>query len=362
MLGIDERALRVVWTVFLFSLLLAVVWLTRDTLMIFALAIFFAYMLTPIVGLVERLIPKRRNLALAVVYCLLVGLIVFIGFQLVPAIGSQANSLATRLPHLLTSDKIASLPMPGFLRPYQAQVVAALSAQIGTVQSHVLPVLQQAGTRILTGLGALLPAILIPILAFFFLKDGENISISLIGAVEDGHDRTLMQQVLEDVHVVLKSYIRALVLLSIAAFVVWVVFLTVMRYPYELLLAGCAAVGEFIPVIGPLAALAVMVIACAVTGSGGILWLIVFWGLYRMFADYVLNPYLMSSGVELHPLLVLLGVLAGERLGGVPGMFFSIPVIAILRVIFINLRKTYSHRRFSPGAPIPRTVAITPGP
>jgi predicted PurR-regulated permease PerM len=67
-----------------------------------------------------------------------------------------------------------------------------------------------------------------------------------------------------------------------------------------------------------------------------------------MFADYVLNPYLMSSGIELHPLLVLLAVLAGETLAGVPGMFFSIPVIAILRVIYLNLRRLYTQRRLLP--------------
>jgi predicted PurR-regulated permease PerM len=67
----------------------------------------------------------------------------------------------------------------------------------------------------------------------------------------------------------------------------------------------------------------------------------VFWGCYRVFQDYVLNPYLMSSRVELHPLLVLFGVLAGNSIGGVPGMFFSIPVIAILKVIYARLRMAY---------------------
>jgi predicted PurR-regulated permease PerM len=54
----------------------------------------------------------------------------------------------------------------------------------------------------------------------------------------------------------------------------------------------------------------------------------------------VLQPYLMSSGVEVHPLLIIFGVLAGEQVGGVPGMFLSIPVIATLRVVFMRLRKT----------------------
>jgi predicted PurR-regulated permease PerM len=57
----------------------------------------------------------------------------------------------------------------------------------------------------------------------------------------------------------------------------------------------------------------------------------------------------MSSGIELHPLLVLFGVLAGDSIAGIPGMFFSVPVIAILRVIYTNLRRAYIHRQFSDG-------------
>ncbi len=71
MMGIDRRALRVAWTVFLFGLTLTVVWFIRSTIAVFAAAVFFAYILSPVVGLVERFIKRRRGLALAIVYCLL---------------------------------------------------------------------------------------------------------------------------------------------------------------------------------------------------------------------------------------------------------------------------------------------------
>jgi predicted PurR-regulated permease PerM len=344
MLGIDERALKVVWTIFLFGLFLAIVYFIRDTLLIFALAIFFAYMLWPVVGLVERLIPKRRNYALAVVYVSLIGLFVLIGFELLPKIAGQAISLATRFPSLISGNKLASIPL-GFLNPVREQIVDFATREAATLESKVVPFIQEAGAKILTGIGALLTAILIPILAFFFLKDGEQIRINLIGVVEDGHDRSMLEQILDDVHLLLKNYIRALVLMSVASFVCWVLFLSIMGYHYELLLAALAGVLEFIPVIGPAAAGIVMLVVCA--GSGGILWILIFWGCYRVFADYILSPYLMSAGVELHPLLVLFGVLAGESVAGIPGMFFSIPAIAILRVLYVNLRKAYTHRQLA---------------
>jgi predicted PurR-regulated permease PerM len=96
---------------------------------------------------------------------------------------------------------------------------------------------------------------------------------------------------------------------------------------------------EFIPVIGPISATVIVLIVAAVSESGGLVWIIVFWIAFRLFQDYVLNPFLMSSGVEVHPLLVLFGILAGERIGGIPGMFFAVPVIAIFKAILNQARR-----------------------
>jgi predicted PurR-regulated permease PerM len=348
MLGMDERALRVVWTVFLFGLLLAFIYFIRETLLIFALSIFFAYMLSPIVGLVERYVARRRTLALTVVYVLLIGALVGIGFAVVPRIGEEATTLLTSLPGMINGAQISKFPIPHFLDPMRDQIIAIAKREAATLESSLVPFLQQAGTKILTGLGYLLPAILVPILAFFFLKDARDIRANLIGAVESREDRRTVKLIIDDVHAALRSYIKALVLLAIASFCAWAIFLSAMRYPYELLLAGLAGVLEFIPVFGPALALAIIAVVVLVTGSGSVLWILIFFACYRVFQDYILNPYLMSAGVELHPLMVLFGVLAGERLAGVPGMFFSIPAIAILKVVYGHLNGTREKKGLAP--------------
>jgi predicted PurR-regulated permease PerM len=348
MLGIDERALRIVWTIFLFALLLALIYYIRDTILIFAGAIFLAYMLSPIVSLVERFIPRRRAIALAIVYCMLIGLLVLLGFQLIPVAVAQATSLLTHLPSLVSGGGLAKLTLPHWLEPIRAQVIAAMDQEATTLQAKAVPFLQQASTKILSGLGDLLPVILVPILAFFFLKDARTIRNSLLATAEDGHERDTLANILQDIHQVLRSYMRALVMLAIAAFIAWSVFLSLMHYPYELLLAGIAAILEFIPVVGPAVALVIMALVVLVTGSGGLIWILIFWAAFRIFQDYVLNPYLMSAGIEMHPLLVLFGVLAGEKIGGIAGMFFSVPVLAILRVIYDRLKETHARRQLTP--------------
>jgi len=67
--------------------------------------------------------------------------------------------------------------------------------------------------------------------------------------------------------------------------------------------------------------------------------IVVFVGLYRLFQDYVLNPYLMSGGVAVPPLMVLFGLLAGEEIGGVVGIFLSIPTLAAARIAILRIRE-----------------------
>ncbi len=62
--------------------------------------------------------------------------------------------------------------------------------------------------------------------------------------------------------------------------------------------------------------------------------MIVYLGIYRMFQDYVLSPHLMSQGVELHPLLIIFGVFAGGEIGGIAGVFLSVPVLALIRLLY----------------------------
>jgi predicted PurR-regulated permease PerM len=347
MLGIDRRAFRVTWTVCLFCLLLLIAYWIRATLMVFAAAIFLAYMLAPIVWLLERFVQKRRTLALGLVYVLLIGALVGLGFALIPRVAAEATSLATRLPALLASGKFATLPLPNWAEPAREQVMEAMRREATNLQSSVVPFIQKLSTEILSGVGYLLPVILVPILTFFFLKDAREIRSTLL-SVFDGRQRTTAELILNDIHVVIRNYTRTLVILAVASFAAWAIFLSLMGEQYELLLAGAAGVLEFLPVVGPAAALVIILLVCGIAGTGGLLWILAFWALYRVFQDYVLNPYLMSSGVEIHPLLVLFGVLAGEKIGGIPGMFFSVPVLAIGKVVLVHLRAASAAKQFAP--------------
>jgi len=131
---------------------------------------------------------------------------------------------------------------------------------------------------------------------------------------------------------------RALFLLSAAAFATYAIFFSVMRMPYAILLAAAGGLLEFIPMLGPVTAVALILIVASLAGVS-LLPIIVFVVLFRVVQDYVVSPHLMGRGVQLHPLLVLFGVFAGAEIAGIAGTFLSVPVLAMVRIVYLRIRK-----------------------
>ena len=345
MLGIDRRVLQTTWTVFLFLFGLAAIYEIRTTLVLFALALFLANLLSPVVERVHWLIPPSgsRGPAAAVVYLVLIGIFVSLAIPIGTKIAEEAASLANRLPSEIQQDPLNQVHLPAWLEPQRPRLAELARDRMEQLGRNVVPMLSNASEEILSGVGSILKLILIPILSFYILKDGLNIRRALASSLE-AEPRRLVDGILMDLHLLLARYMRALLLLALATFVLYLAFLSAVSVPYALLLAGLSAALEIIPVVGPLAGASVILLVGALNGYPHLFWVFFFLCFYRIFQDYVLSPFLMSSGVEVHPVLVLLGVLAGEQLGGVPGMFFSVPLIAALRVILARVRK-HSHQQ-----------------
>jgi predicted PurR-regulated permease PerM len=347
MLGIDPRAARAAWTVFLIALVVATAYTIRVTLVVFMIALLFAYLLTPVVELVQRFTPKRISpqIALVIVYLALIGVIVALTFTVGSRIVEEAGNLETRLPDLLKNRAwINHIPLPGWLEPVRARMDQTLQTELDNGGQDILPYVRSLGGQLISGAKYLVYVVLVPILAFFFLKDGQLMREQFVAGMAEGKQRLVLEEILEDINRLLGEYIRALVLLAVSSFICYSIFFGVTGAPYAVLLACVAAIGEFLPVVGPAAAGAIALLVTGLAGYNHLLAFTIFWIIFRMFQDYVVSPYLMGKGVELSPVLVLFGVLAGERIAGVTGMFFSVPVIATLRVLFVRSQRTRRRR------------------
>jgi predicted PurR-regulated permease PerM len=339
----DARTARVLVTVLLFALGLGFLYAARQTLIAFLFAIFFAYLMSPLVSHLEKLL-RGRGRAIAVIYLLLLGLLTLLFVAMGPRIGREGARLVKSLPAMsqLSSGEIAeqlgqqhgwNLRAVNLVRDYLVSHSDQIENAAQTVGLHVAGVAQQAWLLVI-----------VPLLSIFFLKDGRAFSEDLLGAVQSRPQRELLKGVLSDLNEMLAHFIRAQLTLMTLTFIAYATVLGIMRMPYALVLATAGAMVEFIPALGPLVAAVAIVGVALLMGYPHWLALVIFLVIWRVIQDYVSSPRIMGHSLELHPLAAIFGVMAGAEVAGILGIFLSIPVMASLRIVFRRWR-LYGEKR-----------------
>ena len=342
MLGIDYKAARITWTAALVLLSICLVYLLRRTVFVFVVALLFAYLLYPFMNLVDRHLPsKTRTPALAVTFILVIGLLAGFVVTVGSTVAGEAASLAAQAPALL--DKMRQTPAPGAVVPVRDEVLNWMIGQLRAHYNEIATLAPRVAVSVISASRNLIYVVLIPILSFFLLRDGRSILSGLIEIIEPHYETA--RDTFDDVHTLLLLYMRALLFLCCVTFVTFSIFLSAIGVPYAMLLASMAFALEFIPLIGPLSAAVIILLVSLVAGYGHVVWVLVFLLAFRLIQDYVLSPMLMSKGVELHPLMIILGVLAGGEIGGVAGIFLSVPVLALIRLLYHRFMKLQAVRR-----------------
>ncbi len=298
MLGFEIRAARYTWTAVCVLLLVGLVYLIRQTLAIFVIALLFAYLLWPLVKFLDRRLPGRpRVLALTIVYLALVGILLVVGITIGARAVQQANALAARLPELLTKYNAppeAVNPPPG---PFtKAAIMTKVREQLAHHSKDILSLLPAVALGIVKRAGNLVFIVLVPILSFFFLKDGREIRDGVLGYLAKGSGRDAVERIAVDLHLLLAQYMRALVLLGMITFAAYSAFFTILGVPYGILLAAVDFPLEFIPMVGPLMGAGIVLLVAGISGSSHLLAIFIFLIAFRLFQDYVVSPRLLSSG------------------------------------------------------------------
>jgi predicted PurR-regulated permease PerM len=344
----DEKTARILSTILIFAVFLAFLRGARDTLTLFLFAVLFAYFLAPLVGILEK--PLRgRGTAILLVYLGLAAVLVVVGVIAGPKIGDEARQFGSNLPSL--SGNLAS-----------GQLVAALGQHFhwgqGLIQqvqifltSHRDDILQYGkafGARLAKPAQKLWWLILIPILSVFFLKQGEAIAAGAVELGRSREERKTIQGLLQDVNIMLGTYIRAQMILASLTLVSYTLVLSIMRVPYSFVLGPAAGFLEFVPVVGPAIAAVSVLLISVLAGYSHAIWLIVFFAVWRLLQDYVTAPHVMGQSLEINPLMQIFAVLAGAEIAGVVGALISVPLVATLRIVW---------RRISSRRPEPSPVS-----
>ena len=331
--------------IFIITAVAAVMWalyMLQGVLVLLVLSIFFAYLIAPLVEFFrrpfrirerERLMP--RVAAIAVVYILLFGTLGLTVYLLLPQIGDQFTELGRQAPGYYKgiSERVQSLNqlyerLPGPARNYAKETIGQT---ITTLGDYIQATVAAGATFTLTHAPWL---VLIPILAFFLLKDADSFRRSALLMLPRGRLRWRGDEFFQDVNSTLAAYIRAQLIACLLIGVVCTIGFYVLGVPYALVLGIVAGVFEFIPLAGPLAVGILAVTVAGFHSPGTAVGCALFLLVLRIVHDYVTYPRIIGSGIHLHPLAVIISILCGAELAGVAGIFLAIPLIAIVSVSY----------------------------
>jgi predicted PurR-regulated permease PerM len=304
------------------------------------MTMFFAYLIAPLVELAQRPIriagtERRlsRALAIGAVYLVIMGGLGAGAAILLPHVTQQIDEAVSQAP---VYGRALQLWEQRWTRYYKrsnlpAEVRNSIDRSVLGASDTAIEY-ARASLVALVGVLSYLPwLLLIPILAFFFLKDADSFRRTALKALPH-RLRLRGHRLFEELSTTLAAYIRAQLLACVLIGSICGVGFAVLGMPYPLLLGVLAGVLEFIPLVGPLLVAVGTATIAALQAPILALWVSGFLAVLRVVEDYVIYPRLIGRGLHLHPLAVVVAVLAGLELGGVAGIFLAVPAVALVSV------------------------------
>ncbi len=321
----------------------AAVWVAHRLgriVLVLVLAMFFAYVIAPIVEILEHPIAFRgrarrfpRAVAISVVYLALAAALTAGAALIWPSASAQIDEAIGSAPKYTESFRTwergwsryyERLRIPLELRHSIDESVVGAGDAFGAFASGSLLAL----------LGALsdLPWLaLVPVLAFLMLKDATTIRRTLLTALPHriqlrGH------RLFEALNATLSAFVRAQLIACVIVGTLSGIGFALLGNPYAVLLGVVAAIFEVVPLVGPLVVAIAGVVIAALHDPMVAVWTAVFLTVLRVVEDYVIYPRLIGRDIHLHPLVVILAVLAGAELDGIAGVFIAVPLVALTTV------------------------------
>lgn len=325
----------IAWTIGMILLAMALVWIVyqaSNAIVLVYVSVLLAIGFGPIVRAIERKPPPHlgarrlpRWLAILMVYLVVVGLLTIAGFLVIPPLVDQAQDLSARLPTAI--DKVQDYLIEHGIMSDRITLEEAVRnaptspAAVGRVAMAV--------THVFTGMFAFITVL---ILTFYLLIDSQ----SLFNGFARLFPRAQRPRVLDAsnrISVKISAWLSGQLILAGSIGTTAAVGLYLLGVPYFYVLALIAALGEVVPVIGPILSSIPAILAGLTVSPQTALFVAIFWVVQQQIENHLLVPKVMERQVGVSPVVVITALLIGGSVLGIVGAILAVPTVAILQVI-----------------------------
>ena len=351
---------RVQWTALGLGVLW-VVWLLAPILSPFVFAALLGWLGDPMVDRLEAKGFKRNN-AVILVFSAMTLVLVIALIVLVPLLEQQIVTLVESLPNY--RDWLVGTALPWVEQRTGLQIVSWLDPErliqlvrehwesAGGIAATALGYVSRSGFALL---GWIANIVLLPVLAFFFLRDW-NLLVERVGLLVPRDHYETVARLTRESDAVLGGFLRGQLLVMLILGVLYAVGLSLVGLNLGILIGVIAGLLTFVPYLGP-AAIVVFGGTAALVQFGDwqhLAGVAVVFTIGQVIESYWLTPKLVGDRIGLHPMAVIFAVMAGGSLFGFLGMFLAVPTTAALSVFWGDLRAAYLRSDFfRRGAPSP---------
>jgi predicted PurR-regulated permease PerM len=303
-------------------------------------AIFFAYLVYPIVRWLNRKV--HLILAILIVYVIIFGGIGYGLTYLIPAIAAEVTTLIKSWPQI-EQKIIAFINDPH--NKLLAHVPTAMRQELSQLPAQVVNWLRSHGAaaaggaiNVIMGTAAFIGAmIVIPVLSAYLLYDSENVKRFFMGFIPSRRRESTLD-LLSELEKVIGGFIRGQLMVGASVGILIALGLFLVHEPYAILLGALAGALDLIPYIGPFIAVIPAVIIAFITGGiQEFFYVVIVFIIANQAEGHILAPNIVSRTIQLTPATVMLAVLIGGELYGVIGMFIAVPVAGIMRVLLLHV-------------------------
>ena len=321
---------------------LAVLYLLGTALLTVGLSVVIAYVLLPVVRVLERGIPWRRNrpglsrgIAVGVIYLVVLGIFAGILALIIPPTVEQSQQFAEEFPGFLSA---ARNTVEGWLARYSElismeirdRVEEALSEAGGIAGKAVGSVVSQTWEVISGSFALILGLATAPVLVFYLMKDSTKIRDSLSIPFPSAL-RPYLKDLLDIAEKTLGGYIRGQLTLGVVVGVVVTVGLLLLGVPFPFVLGIVAGLTELVPIVGPWIGGVVVVLATLATAPHLVLWVILLYVGVQLLENTLLVPRIQSYSLNLHPVALIVVIIVASNFFGLWGVILGPPLAAMLK-------------------------------
>jgi len=322
--------------VFFIILFLVFLYLIKDVIVIFLFALIIASAIVPAVNLLQK-IKIPRIIGALIVYIVILGVLAFLISLIVPSIARDVKELSTSLPTL-----VEDLAAKFEAIKDTAEKSGGIISQAQSYLTEVGDILKKSASNLfsiaINVFGGVFSFLLILVISFYLSVQKNGIQNALTAIAPHQHKEYILNLWARS-QKKLGRWLQGQLFLGLIIGVMVYIGLSLLNVKFALLLAVLAGVLEIFPYIGPvLAAIPAVILGFLQEPSLGI-WVIIWYLAIQQIENYVIVPLVIGKIVKLNPVAVILALLIGGKLGGIPGMILAVPLAAVLAEFLRDLVK-----------------------